>query len=60
MPAKFEVKKDKAGKFRFNLIAANRGIIPSSEAYESKETCKNGMQSGRTNASSAEIVDKSM
>jgi uncharacterized protein len=36
MPAKFEIRKDKAGKFRFNLIAANGEIIASSEAYESR------------------------
>jgi uncharacterized protein YegP (UPF0339 family) len=60
MPGKFEIKKDKAGKFRFNLIAANGEIIASSEAYETKEACKIGIQSVKTNAASAEIVDKSM
>jgi uncharacterized protein YegP (UPF0339 family) len=60
MPGKFEIKKDNAGKFRFNLIAANGEIIASSEAYETKEACKNGIQSVKTNAASAEIVDKSM
>jgi uncharacterized protein YegP (UPF0339 family) len=60
MPGKFEIKKDKAGKFRFNLIASNGEIIASSEAYESKEACQNGIQSVKTNAPTAEIVDKSM
>jgi len=60
MSGKFEIKKDKAGKFRFNLIAPNGEIIASSEAYESKEACKNGIQSVKTNAASAEIVDNSM
>ncbi len=60
MPGKFEIKKDKAGKFRFNLIAGNGEIIASSEAYETKEACENGIQSVKTNAASAEIVDKSM
>jgi len=60
MPAKFEIRKDEAGMYRFNLIAANGEIIASSEAYESKEACKDGIQSVKTNASSAEIVDKSM
>ena len=60
MPAKFEITKDKAGKFRFNLVAANGEVIASSEGYESKEACKNGIQSVKTNAASAEIVDKSM
>jgi micrococcal nuclease len=44
MAGKFEIKKDKAGKFRFNLIAANGEIIASSEAYESKEACINGIR----------------
>ena len=60
MPAKFEINKDKAGKFRFNLIAANGEVIASSEGYESKEACKNGIQSVKTNAASAEVVDQSM
>jgi uncharacterized protein YegP (UPF0339 family) len=59
MPGKFEINKDKAGKFRFNMIAANGEIIASSEAYESKEACKDGIQSVKTNAASAEIVDNS-
>jgi radical SAM protein with 4Fe4S-binding SPASM domain len=50
------------GKNPYTLAwsAANGEIIASSEAYESKEACKEGMQSVKTNASSAEIVDKSM
>jgi uncharacterized protein YegP (UPF0339 family) len=60
MPGKFEIKKDKAGKFRFNLVAANGEIIASSEAYESKEACQNGIQSVKTNAPTAEVVDKSI
>jgi uncharacterized protein YegP (UPF0339 family) len=60
MPGKFEIMKDKAGKFRFNLVAANGEIIASSEAYETRDACKNGIQSVKTNAPTAEIVDKAM
>jgi uncharacterized protein YegP (UPF0339 family) len=60
MPGKFEITKDKTGKFKFNLIAPNGEIIAASEAYESKEACKNGIQSVKTNAPSAETVDKAM
>jgi len=60
VPAKFEIKDDKAGKFRFNLIAANGEIIASSEAYETKEACKNGIQLVKRDAPTAEIVDKSL
>ena len=58
MPGKFEIKKDKAGKFRFTLIAANGEIISTSEAYESKEACKNGIRSVMQNAPIATIVDR--
>jgi uncharacterized protein YegP (UPF0339 family) len=51
----------KISKRSFQLkIAANGEIIASSEAYETKEACKNGIESVKTNAVSAEIVDKSM
>jgi len=57
MPAKFEMYQDKAGKFRFRLVAPNGEIIAASEAYESKEGCKDGIDSIRTHASKAETVD---
>ena len=47
---KFEIKKDKAGKHRFNLKAGNGQIILSSEAYESKASCMNGVESVRKNS----------
>ncbi len=36
--ARFEIIKDKAGKFRWHLKAANGEIIAASQAYEKKET----------------------
>ncbi|MEA2090660.1 MAG: YegP family protein [Thermoproteota archaeon] len=54
---KFEIYKDTAGKFRFRLKAPNGEIIASGEAYESKDACKNGIESVKTNAPKAEIVD---
>lgn len=43
-------------KFRFNLIAANGQIIGSSEAYESKQGCKKGIEAIKNNCG-AEIDD---
>jgi hypothetical protein len=57
MAGKFEITKDKAGKFRFRLKAANGEIIATSEAYESKASAKNGMESVQKNAPGASIVD---
>ena len=54
---KFEIYKDAAEKFRWRLKAPNGEIIASSEAYESKDSCKNGVNSVKTNAPKAEIVD---
>ena len=55
---KFEIFKDAAGKFRWRLKAPNGEIIASSgEAYESKDGCKNGIQSVKKNVTKAEITD---
>ena len=53
----FEWYKDKAGKFRFRLKAANGEIIAISESYTSKEGCVNGIESVKKNASIAKIVE---
>jgi hypothetical protein len=52
---KFEWYKDKAGKFRFRLVAANGETIAASEAYSSKEACINGIESVRKNAPIARV-----
>lgn len=57
MAGKFEITKDKAGKFRFRLKAANGEIIATSEAYESKASAKNGIESVQKNAPGASVVD---
>jgi len=54
---KFEIYQDTAGKYRFRLKAANGEVIAVSEAYESKDGCKNGIESVKTNAPIAEIVE---
>jgi len=57
---KFEIYKDAAGKFRWRLKAPNGEIIAASEAYESKDSCKNGINSVKLNAPKAEIADLAM
>ncbi|MFC6009935.1 YegP family protein [Nocardia lasii] len=59
MAGKFEVFKDKAGKFHFHLKAGNGEIVLESQGYESKEGAKKGIASIQTNAPGAEIVDLS-
>ncbi|OGC81107.1 MAG: DUF1508 domain-containing protein [candidate division Zixibacteria bacterium RBG_16_43_9] len=55
----FEIQKDKTGKFRFRLKAANGEIIAVSEAYETKKACEDGIASMKKNAPVAKIKDLS-
>ena len=55
----FEIFKDKAGKHRFHLKASNGEIIASSEAYETKQACKDGIDSVKKNAPIATVNDLS-
>ncbi|MEV0322982.1 YegP family protein [Streptomyces sp. NPDC050658] len=58
MSGKFEIYKDKANKYRFRLKAGNGEIIAVGEAYESKASCMNGIESVKTTAPDALVVDK--
>ncbi len=53
----FEINKSEDGQFYFTLKAANEEIIATSEMYTSKQNCQNGIESVKTNAPNAEIVD---
>ena len=52
----FEWYKDKLGKFRFRLKAANGEVIAVSEGYTSKEGCVNGIESVKKNAPKVKVV----
>ena len=54
---KFEIFKDETDQFRFRLVAPNGEIIATSEAYEAKVSCMNGIKSVKENAPKAKIVD---
>jgi uncharacterized protein YegP (UPF0339 family) len=60
MPAKFVVKRGTTGKFRFSLLAQNGQVIASSEAYESKAACMNGVRSVQKNAAGATVDDQTV
>ena len=57
MAGKFELKKSANGQFHFNLKAGNGEIIATSEMYTTKDAAKNGIESVKTNAPGAEVVD---
>ena len=58
MAGKFELYKDKAGKFRFRLKASNGQIIAVGEGYESKASARNGINSVKRHAPDAPVVDE--
>ena len=55
---KFEVKKDKAGEFRFNLKSSNGQVILSSEGYKAKPSCMSGIESVRKNSQTDSNFDR--
>jgi uncharacterized protein len=50
MPGSFELSKGTSGQFHFNLIASNRRVILTSEAYKRKQSALNGIASVKKNA----------
>lgn len=56
---KFVIKKSSNDKYYFNLHAANAQVIATSEMYSTKDGCKNGIESVKTNAPKAEVEDQS-
>lgn len=55
---KFVIKPAKSGGYVFNLKAGNGEIIAVSEVYNSLDSCKNGVQSVKTNAPEAALEDQ--
>jgi hypothetical protein len=54
---KFEVYKDRAGKFRFRLKASNGQVVATGEAYESLANAKKGCESVQRAADGAKIEE---
>jgi len=54
---KFELWVDKAGEYRFNLKATNGQVIATSQGYSSKTNALGGIESVKTNAPGAEVVE---
>lgn len=57
MAAKFELYTDASGKYRFRLKATNGQVIAVSEAYNSKSSAINGIDSVKRNAPDAPVVE---
>lgn len=58
MSGKFECSVGKDGKHRFNLKAANGQVILTSQGYEGKSGCHNGIESVRKHGPNAAMFEK--
>ena len=58
MAGEFVLADAANGQFRFNMKASNGQIVLTSQAYASKPGALNGVESVKTNAPDAEIVDE--
>ena len=57
--SKFVIREVKSG-IKFDLKATNGQVIATSEAYESKAACENGIESVRKNAPIANLEDQTV
>ena len=58
MPAKFELKRGRSGKFHFNLLATNGEVILTSQTYTTKRAARNGIASVQTHAAQADRYER--
>lgn len=57
-PGVYVLFKDKDEKWRFNLVAANREIIATSESYSSKQACYTGIKAVRKIAAISPVEEQ--
>jgi uncharacterized protein len=55
--ATFELSRDQAGRYRFNLRTANGDIIVTSQGYETKTSAEKAIESVKRYAAGARVVD---
>ena len=58
MAGEFEIYKDKSDKYRWRLKAGNGEVIAVGEAYDSKRSALNGIESVKRTAAEAKVDDQ--
>lgn len=58
--ANFETKQAADGRYYFNLLAANKQVIGTSQMYANKRNCTEGIQSVQKNAPLAPVEDSTL
>jgi uncharacterized protein YegP (UPF0339 family) len=56
---KFTIYRDKAGEFRFRLVATNGNILASSEGYKAKASAMKAIERIKSDAAGADVIDES-
>ena len=57
IPERFETYQDDKGQWRYRLKAANGQVIAVGEGYSSQASMKNGIESVKKNAATAEVKE---
>jgi len=55
---KFTIYKDKAGEFRFRLVATNGNVLAASEGYKAKASAQGAIDRIKSDAAGATVVDE--
>jgi uncharacterized protein YegP (UPF0339 family) len=55
---KFTIYKDKAGEFRFRLVATNGNVLAASEGYKAKASAQGAIDRIKSDAAGAAVVDE--
>ena len=59
MPGRFVIRRGRTGKFHFVLVSSNGKVIATSDVYESKAACRNGIRAVQRLAADAGVEDES-
>ncbi|HZL01528.1 MAG TPA: DUF1508 domain-containing protein [Cellulomonas sp.] len=55
---KFMIYKDKAGEFRFRIVATNGNVLAASEGYKAKASAQGAIDRIKSDAAGAAVVDE--
>lgn len=55
---KFMIYKDKAGAFRFRIVATNGNVLAASEGYKAKASAQGAIDRIKSDAAGAAVVDE--
>lgn len=55
---RFTIYKDKAGEFRFRIVATNGNVLAASEGYKAKASAQGAIDRIKSDAAGATVVDE--